>query len=135
MDKFKLYKDAIEFVVSFDGLYHDENRVYINGEGSMKYTIKGLKLLNLYGYNYYATCCLMPNRMKDLKENISYIREVIGDRQINLSFIRGAIEAVKERVLYPGILQQQYTNEGVNEFTKDIVALINEGYNIYIMNF
>lgn len=129
------YKDMIEFVVSFDGIYHDDNRIYKDGSGSMEDTIKGIRLLNDFKFEYYITCCLIPSELNRIDENIQFIRSVIGDRRINLSFIRGAVENVQQSIQYPGRLQQQYTKENIKDYTDRILTLIQSGYNLYVDKF
>lgn len=136
LDELKPYKQFIEFVVSFDGIYHDENRLDYAGNGSKQRVISGINLLNEYGYPFYITCCLVPGKLYQTAENVKYIRSVIGpDKQINLSFIRGAVENVKNKVQYPGRLQQQYTEENVSTFITDVINLIENDDNIYFDKF
>lgn len=136
LNEFSGYKEYIEFVVSIDGLYHDENRLDLQGQGSLDKTIKGIKLLNKWNFDFYVTCCLMPDHLYQTAENIKYIRSIIGTgKQINLSFIRGAIENVKDHVAYPGMIQQSYTKENVNKYVSDVVSLIEADENIYSNKF
>lgn len=136
LNAFSEYKEYIEFVVSIDGLYHDENRLDNVGHGSLRKTINGINLLKKWDFDFYVTCCLMPDHLNQTAENIKYIRSVIGDgKQINLSFIRGAIENVKEHVAYPGMIQQSYTKENVEQYICDVVSLIEADENIYSNKF
>ena len=93
----------VEFVVSLDGLYHDENRLDHAGQGSLDRTIRGIDYLKSAGFDFYVTCCLVPEHLHNTAENIRFIRSVIGkDKQINLSFIRGAIENVQGLYILSG---------------------------------
>lgn len=126
----------VEFVVSLDGLYHDENRLDFAGNGSLKRTVDGIELLKKWNFDFYVTCCLMPDHLGITADNIRFIRSVIGPgKQINLSFIRGAIENVKECISYPGMIQQSYTKANVQPYVDDIVQLISEDENIYCNKF
>lgn len=129
-------REYIEFVVSLDGIYHDENRIDRGGNGSLERTIRGIQLLKDRQFDFYVTCCLIPEYLDRTAENIRFIRSIIGPgKQINLSFIRGAIENVKDCVSYPGIVRQNYTAENVQKYVDDIVQLIENDENIYCNKF
>lgn len=89
---------VVDYVISFDRIYHDDNRIYKDGLGSMKDTIKGIRLLNDFKFEYYITCCLIPSELYRIDENIQFIRSVIGDMRINILFIRGAVENVQQSI-------------------------------------
>lgn len=136
LDELEPDKKCIEFVVSLDGIYHDENRIDRGGNGSLERTVRGIRLLKDRQFEFYVTCCLMPEYLNRTAENIRFIRSVIGPgKQINLSFIRGAIENVKDCIAFPGIVQQSYTAENVQKYIDDIVQLIEDDENIYCSKF
>ena len=126
------YKNIIEFVVSFDGLFHDINRLKHNKSGSAQDTINAIHLLKKEKYHFYITCCLLPEYLIETKRNVKYITELFGkDTTINLSFIRGALHSLKERISYPGLLQQSYSSDNIEIFTNQVCELIENGYEIF----
>lgn len=130
------HKERTEVVVSYDGLWHDEYRSDKQGEGSSARTEANIYRLLDSGAQLGITMVVPPTKMPVFKENVEHVAAKFGrDININTSFVRGAIPSVESRAVYPGVLEQSYTQELVHEWGKDTKALILDGYNIYWRRF
>ena len=85
------YKDILSISVSIDGCpeYHDLNRVFPDGSGSIKKIQENWDwFLNLYGENARQTkSTLGKNAIPYLFENIKYMHEQMNIKYINQNFI------------------------------------------------
>jgi uncharacterized protein len=132
LQRFRPHQDMIEFVVSFDGLYHDENRIHPNGAGSSVEAVRGIRVLREHGFEFAITCCLPPKELVRVQENVEYIASIAGPKaNINLSFIRGALVSLKRGAAYPAVFHDGYRTDDVAEFTRQVVQLIDDGHRIY----
>jgi len=130
------YGKWMEIIVSYDGLWHDENRIDRHGNGSSRRVEENIQhLLNL-GVELDVTMVVPPTKMKMFRENIEYTTQKFGSGiNINPSFVRGAIPSVERKAVYPGKLEESYTVELVSEWGEITSRLILDGYNIYWKRF
>ena len=129
-------KEILEVIISFDGLHHDKYRITKEKKPTSKIVIDGIKKIKEAGVTFSITCSEPPDEIEDIYNNIRYITELFGkETEINLSFIRGPIQAVKTKAAYPGILEAQYTTKSLEIFGEQVAKLIHEGYNLFIKRF
>lgn len=130
-------KDIFELIVSFDGIHHDKYRILkSNDEPTSELVIKGLKSVLKEKIKVTITCCVPPDEIEAVDENIKYITKLFSkDLNINFSFIRGSILPVKRKAVYPGILEKEYSIKSLEIFGEKTASLIKEGYNIYTSRF
>ncbi|MEM4158107.1 MAG: SPASM domain-containing protein [Candidatus Methanomethylicaceae archaeon] len=130
------YGKWMELIVSYDGLWHDENRIDRRGIGSSKRVEENIQYLLDLGVELDITMVVPPAKMNLFRENIEYVTKKCGRGiNINPSFVRGAIPSVERKATYPGRLEQSYTPEIVSEWGEITSSLILDGYNIYWKRF
>lgn len=130
------YGKWMELIVSYDGLWHDENRIDRRGIGSSKRVEENVRFLLNLGVELDITMVVPPAKMKLFRENIEYTTKNFGGGiNINPSFVRGAIPSVERKAVYPGRLEQAYTPELVSEWGEITKSLILDGFNIYWKRF
>lgn len=130
------YNNCVEFVVSYDGLMHDNFRKDTSGNGTAKLVESNIKRLIRAGFNPDITTVVSPNGMKKFVKNVEYITDKFSKKiHINPSFVRGPISDVKSKAVYPGVLEQEYTTDIVQQWGEDTKQLILDGYSIYTKRF
>jgi uncharacterized protein len=125
-------RDCLEVVVSFDGWTHDRNRLTKDGEASSGRVLENLLRLRDAAVDVSVTCCVLPEAVSDPARTLAGLECVLG-RGIptNLSFIRGPLEVVKGRALYPGMVQETYETSSLTTFGVAVANAIRAGAPIY----
>jgi radical SAM protein with 4Fe4S-binding SPASM domain len=135
-DILKNNSSNIQMIFSFDGIWHDKYRLDHYGNKTMQRAEENIRKFRDAGFPINITMVTPPEEMYRFTESIDYIINAFGNEtNINPSFVRGAIPGVKSIAVYPGVLEQQYTNKIINGWADSVVKLIKEGKNIYWQRF
>lgn len=129
---FREIKNNLELVVSFDGWTHDDFRLTAENKNTSQNVIENIVKLKKIGIDISVTSCILPKAVKESEKTIEGLKILFeNDIPVNLSFIRGSLETVKDFAAYPGIIQESYNCEELLSFGKEIAKLISEGKKIY----
>ena len=126
----------IEVVVSYDGLSHDECRVTKTGAGTAVSVFGNIIRLHKAGVKVAVTSCVLPELVRDPSQFIAGMSPLCERGiPINPSFIRGPLEGVSDRAVYPGLVQEQYDTDSLDRFGGVIVHEIAQGAPFYSARF
>lgn len=122
----------IELVVSYDGLLHDENRITKGGTGTAQLVYRNILRLRKAGVNITITSCVLPEALANPESLMSSLEKIYSQGiPINLSFIRGPLEGVSDRAMYPGFIQESYDEASLSNFGTIVADKISQGAKIY----
>ncbi len=129
-------KKNIELVVSHDGWTHDEYRLSHNNKGTSKIVFENILKLKKQDINISVTSCILPKAVSKHKETLKSLNVFFQNKiPVNISFIRGELESVREFSAYPGIIQEKYGEKDLVEFGNAVAQKIDEGAIIFSERF
>lgn len=132
LDFFSENASDIEVVVSYDGLYHDKSRRDKLGGKTAEKVFRNIMYMKNRGVKVTVTSCLLPEAVKRPKELMASLAGIYkNDIPLNPSFIRGPLEGVSDRALYPGLVQEAYDEVTLGVLGDLIANEIESGARIY----
>jgi uncharacterized protein len=128
--------EHLEVVISFDGWTHDSYRVTKTGQATSDQVLKNALQLKREGVDVAITACIMPEAVSAPTRTLNSFDAILSEQlPLNLSFIRGPLEQVKGRAIYPAFAERGYQGESLDEFGDAVAARILAGAPIYSRRF